>query len=306
MPKQIAASSPQNGCSAAPLVMQHLQQQPLAAQQQPAPKQPLRAPTLPPQHAVGSKRSAEAALVSPPPAATLAGAGLALGIPILPHPAALAAREAAAAAAGLPAGADLPGLVVGRPLEPPSEPPAAPAAPFQPASAPGPAQAAAALPLPLFQPSATLADVAAAAARAAEAEGGPVSGNGEQQQQRVEEAGLGGTSFGSAWAGGALDEVVAAAALEEEQQPNKRSRLVWTQELHNRFINALSHLVGAAGGGLPESQAQAARRPPGQGASALPLHAGVVCPDAPSGRQIEQHAPTLTSVRAPALASCRA
>ncbi len=154
------------------------------------------------------------------------------------------------------------------------------------------------MPLPLFQPSATLADVAAAAARAAEAEGGPVSGNGEQQQQRVEEAGLGGTSFGSAWAGGALDEVVAAAALEEEQQPNKRSRLVWTQELHNRFINALSHLVGAAGGGLPESQAQAERQPPGQGGS----RCNVPCMQCLSARA--RAAPLTLSKMTPPLTSC--
>ena len=80
-------------------------------------------------------------------------------------------------------------------------------------------------PLPLFQPPAF---VAAAAAAAAAAEGikpepaGAEAGGGEEEASASEVGAAGG---------------------------GRKSRLVWTQELHNRFINALSHLVGGGWGG---------------------------------------------------------
>lgn len=242
----------------------------MAAPQQPAPKQPPQAPTPSQQHAVGIKRSAEAALSAPAPALPQACPGLALGIPILPHPAALAARDAAAAAVGAPAGRALPGLVVGQALEASADPPAAPDPPPRPASAPAPAPAAGApSPLPLFQPSPALAAVVAAAAAAAAAEGHAGSGDDDEQPQHAAEAGHGGAGGGGAWAG----EHGASAA--EEQPPNKKSRLVWTQELHNRFINALSHLVGAprAGGCLGQVAGRTGyvqRALPTRGAGAAP------------------------------------
>ncbi|PSC71942.1 g2-like myb-family transcription factor [Micractinium conductrix] len=88
-------------------------------------------------------------------------------------------------------------------------------------------------PLPLFHAS-PLAAVAAAAAAAAAAESGYSSSD--------EEGGGGGgavSSHANFWASA---DPFSPAAGEGGSHAHKKSRLVWTQELHNRFINALSHL----------------------------------------------------------------
>ncbi|KAL6771250.1 ROC75 [Auxenochlorella protothecoides x Auxenochlorella symbiontica] len=51
-------------------------------------------------------------------------------------------------------------------------------------------------------------------------------------------SGAGGTGLGSA----ALEHSGTAGSVESGEQGGRKARLVWTQELHNRFINALSHL----------------------------------------------------------------
>lgn len=57
-------------------------------------------------------------------------------------------------------------------------------------------------------------------------------------------SGAGGTGLGSA----ALEHSGTAGSVESGEQGGRKARLVWTQELHNRFINALSHLVRLPGG----------------------------------------------------------
>ena len=159
-------------------------------------------PLLPlPTPAVGAKRSADAALGEPLLPLPGAAPTPALGHPLLPLPPGLAAAAASAAASA-------------------QAPPASAAAlsPAQP-----PPQSA---PLPLFHAS-PLAAVAAAAAAAAAADSGYSSSD--------EEGGGGGgavSSHANFWASA---DPFSPAAGEGGSHAHKKSRLVWTQELHNRW-----------------------------------------------------------------------
>lgn len=157
------------------------------------------------------------AIPAPTPAPLLTGP--------LPMPAPLAGtKRKAVVALGQPM-APLPlasAPVVGVPMLPPPTAVAGPTAPVlgQPANGVG----GAAVPLSLFRPAAS-APLAAA------------DGSGWAEP--------GSSSEGEAAAG--LRSLEAAAAASSEAASQRKSRLVWTQELHNRFINALSHLVRGCG-----------------------------------------------------------
>ena len=147
----------------------------------------------------GNKRKADVLIaVGQPTALPPQATPPAVGLPMLPHP----------AAAASPA-------VMGQPLA------GAPAGPLP----------------PLFQ---SAPGVAAAGMPAADAGGGSGGGGGGTSSSEGEPPGGGGF-------GGRGEALFFSPGGEMGADGDlgglKKSRLVWTQELHNRFINALSHLV---------------------------------------------------------------
>lgn len=96
-------------------------------------------------------------------------------------------------------------------------------------------------PLPLFHPMAAAAHAAATAAGVTTDAAGAAGAAGVP----------GGAPSGSVQPepSGEVGGEEEAPASEAAGGSGRKSRLVWTQELHNRFINALSHLVGCWGRG---------------------------------------------------------
>lgn len=186
-------------------------------------------------------------------AAAALGAGMQQGA----EPAAVM-QPPGAAPLGLPAGQPAAGdkrkadVALGQPLAPP--PPMAPPPVLGIPMLPPPVSAATAVlgqplngppplgPLPLFHAMAPPAPAAAASPA-------PAPG--------AAPAGLASDATGGAPSSSANPEPSGEAGVDEEPPASeagaaggggRKSRLVWTQELHNRFINALSHLVRCAGG----------------------------------------------------------